>query len=66
LCLRRTSPELSKYDFIVEKSSAVDYAVSIVHEKHVLIRGWRVLKRSIHWSEIGLNSVLSVFELCSN
>jgi hypothetical protein len=29
---------LLKYDFIVEKSSAVDHVVSIVHEKHVLIR----------------------------
>jgi hypothetical protein len=31
---------LSKYNLIVEKSSAVDCAVSIVREKHVLTRGY--------------------------
>jgi hypothetical protein len=66
LCLRKSSSKLSKYDFIVEKSSAVDRTASIVREKHVLIRGCRVLKRSIHRSEIGLNSVSSFFELRSN
>jgi hypothetical protein len=40
LCSRKTS-KLSKYDFIVEKSSAVDRAMSIVREKHVFIRGCR-------------------------
>jgi hypothetical protein len=40
LCSRKTSSKLSKYDFIVEKSSAVDRAASIVREKHVFIRGW--------------------------
>jgi hypothetical protein len=39
LCSRKSSPKLSKYDFIVEKSSAKDRAVSIVRGKHVLIRG---------------------------
>ena len=48
LCSRKSSPKLSKYDFIVEKSSAVDRAVSIVHKKHVLIRRWRVRKRSTY------------------
>jgi hypothetical protein len=59
-------PLQSRYDFIVEKSSAVDRTMSIVCEKHVLIHGCRVLKRSIHRSEIGLNSVSSFFKLCSN
>ena len=54
--LRRTSPKLLKYDFIVEKSSAVDRAISIVREKNVLIRRWRVRNRSTYRSEIGLNS----------
>jgi hypothetical protein len=66
LCSRRTSPKLSKYDFIVEKSSAVDRAVSIVREKQVLIRGWRVRKRSTHLSEIGLDSFSSLFKLRSD
>ena len=39
LCSCKSSPKLSKYDFIVEKSSAVDRAASIVREKHDLIRG---------------------------
>jgi hypothetical protein len=38
LCSYKSSPKLVKYDFIVEKSSAIDCAVSIVCEKHVLIR----------------------------
>jgi hypothetical protein len=66
LYLRKTSPKLSKYDFIVEKSSAEDLAVSIVREKHVLIRGWRVRKRSTYLSEIGLNLFSSFFELRSD
>jgi hypothetical protein len=66
LCSRKSSPKLLKYDFIVEKSSAVDCAMSIVCEKHVLIRRWRVWKRSTHLSEIGLNSFSLFFELCSD
>ena len=38
LYLCKSSPELLKYDFIIKKSSAVDRAISIVREKHVLIR----------------------------
>jgi len=53
---------LSKYDFIVEKLSAVDRTTSIVREKQVLIRGCRILERSIHRSKIGGNSFLSKFE----
>ena len=66
MCLHKSSPKLLKYDFIIEKSSAVDRIASIVRKKHVLIRGCRVLKQSIHQSEIGLNSVSLFFELCSN
>ena len=61
-----SSPKLSKYDFIVEKSSAIDYTASIVREKHVLVRRCYVLKQSIYQSEIGLNSVSLFFELYSN
>jgi hypothetical protein len=62
LCSCKTSHELSKYDFIVEKSSAIDYAASIVRERQVFIRGSRVRKRSIYRSEIGLDSFSSFFE----
>jgi hypothetical protein len=61
--LCKTSPKLSKYDFIVEKSSAVDCAVSIVRKKHVLIHRWRVRKQLTHLSKIGLNSFLLFLEL---
>jgi hypothetical protein len=64
LCLRKSSSKLLKYDFIVEKSSAVDYAMLIVREKHVLIRRWHVRKQSTHLSKIGLNSFSSFFKLC--
>lgn len=32
-----TSPKLLKYNFIIKKLSAVDYAILIVHKKHVFI-----------------------------
>jgi hypothetical protein len=35
--LYKISPKLSKYDFINEKLSAVDYAMLIVRVKHVSI-----------------------------
>jgi hypothetical protein len=64
--LCKTSPKLSKYDFIVEKSSVVDRAMSIVCEKHVFIQKYRTRKQSIYRSEIGLDSFLLLFELCSD
>jgi hypothetical protein len=64
--LCKSSPKLSKYDFIVEKSSTKDRAMSIVRKKHVLIRGWRVRKRLTHLSEIGLDSFLWSLELRSD
>jgi hypothetical protein len=55
LCLHKSSPKLVKYDFIVKKLSTVDYAISIVCKKHVLIYGYYVLNQSTYQSEIRLN-----------
>jgi hypothetical protein len=66
LCSYKTSLKLSKYDFIVEKLSAVDRAVSIVRKKHVLIRGCRLRKRSTYRSKIELNSFSLLLKLRSD